>query len=415
MSNYIDTNEDPIEEGLHYYGSRIPQALQNLCSEFDNGDGSAADLRALRVYLNRYEGGRVRLGRYRDSIPKTGIWVDENGNFCSEHYSSKPGLETYGFASFDTAQELFRHLWLRIVKNGIPASLMSKRNVNEKIDFDAMFPPGRRMTMDQILDELKPILGGEKLAHPSNNDLLKEETIQRLIEQGLIGKNVRAQVSDKPVILRDLTKGGKIKYYFYCTAIERVRSLYKDLIEKILGTSSSRLGGSIFRTSDYEAWTVTNSQRMAVNSVNFRTGENILITRIQENEMFSAVFVAIVKRSFKRAKNSKVGFEKLIAPVYGDDPLINEMNDLLSDYFFEAASEISTTVFLDKDLDSKPVVENSRGLLVKYLLKNGSEELKSRIMDNSALEKYINLATKHEDLDGLTKRLINVSKALRYV
>jgi hypothetical protein len=119
-----DFDEIVLDEGRLAYrnSSNMPQNVKDLCSDFEDELESALDLRMLGVYLNRWESGRVRLARGGESMPKTGIWVDENGNYCSEHYSSKPGLETYGFASFDTPQELFRHIWLRIVKNGIPAS-----------------------------------------------------------------------------------------------------------------------------------------------------------------------------------------------------------------------------------------------------------------------------------------------------
>lgn len=410
-----NSEENQIEERLNYYVSKIPKNLQDLCSDFERNGDSAADLRALGIFLNTYTEGRVRLGRRKESMPKTGIWIDENGNYCCEHYSSKPGLEKYGFASFDTPQELFRHIWLRVVKNGIPASLMSKRNVNEKINFDEMFPPGRELTMDQILAELKPILGGEKLAHPSDDDLKKEKTIQRLVELGLIGKKP-GYSSENVRVVRDLTKGGKIKYYFYCSALQRVSGLYKDVIAEVAGHSSTNLLGTIFTNTDYESWTVTNTQRMPVNSVNFRTGESILVCRLQENEMFSAVFVAIIKRTFKRAKG-KNPTEKLVHPGWRakNVEMIEELNNLLSDYFFEAASEIDPTVFVDKDLDNSSVAENAKALLIKYLLNNGSMELKQSITSNSNLTKYVELTTKHEDLDALTKRLINVSKSLKYI
>jgi hypothetical protein len=280
-----------------------------------------------------------------------------------------------------------------------------------------MFPPGRGMTMNQILEELKPMLGGEKLAHPSDADLRQEKTIQKLIELGLIGKKTGYSSSDLSIqVVRDITKGGKIKYYFYCSALKRVKELYSDIIAKVAGYSSSDLLGTMFQSSDYEAWTVTNSQRMPINSVNFRTGENILICRLQENEMFSAVFVAIIKRTFKRAKG-KTPTEKLVHPGWRskNPEMIEELNNLLSDYFFSAAEEIDPTVFIDKDLDKSSVLENAQALLIKFLLKNGSMELKQAITGNSSLTKYVELTTKHEDLDALTKRLINVSKSLKYI
>jgi hypothetical protein len=415
--NQNDNFEDlSLEEGYVNKGS-LPGPLRDLAYDFEDGDQSAADLRALDIRLDRYTDGRIRLARRKESMPKTGIWVNEDGNYCSEHYSSKPGLEKYGFASFDTPQELFRHIWLRVVKNGIPASLMSKRNVNEKIDFDEMFPPGRRLSMDQILAELKPMLGGEKLAHPSNEDLLGENTIERLVDLGIIGKSEKYSSVKKVQVLRDISKGGKIKYYFYCSAMDRIRNLYGDLIIDITGQDKSNfLGQIVVGTSDYESWTVTNTQRLPVNSVNFRTGESILVCRLQENEMFSAIFVAIIKRTFKRARGKSVD-EKIIHPGWRvrKPEVIEELNNLLSDYFFSAASEIDPTVFIEKELETTAVKENAKALLIKYLLKNGSIELKGLISDNPSLKKYVDLTTKHEDLDGLTKRLINVSKSLRYV
>ena len=411
--NNNDNFEDlSLEEG-YVDKSSIKGPTKDLAYDFEDNGQSAADLRTLGVRLDRYTGGRIRLARRGESMPKTGIWVNDDGNYCSEHYSSKPGLETYGFASFDTSQELFRHIWLRVVKNGIPASLMSKRNVNEKIDFDEMFPPGRQLTMPEILAELKPILGGEKLAHPSNGDLLKENTIERLCDLGLIGK--KDYSTKDPVVVRDLSKGGKVKYYFYCSAIKRIKDLYGDLILDIVGGSSNCMG-QIVNSSDYEAWTVTNTQRLPINSVNFRTGESILVCRLQENEMFSAIFVAIIKRSFKRAKGKEMS-EKLVHPSWRgtNKEVINELNDLLSDYFYSAASEIDPTVFIEKEFETTAVKENAKALLVKYLLKNGSMELKGMISDNDSIKKYVELTTKHEDLDGLTKRLINVSKSLRYI
>lgn len=418
--NFI--NNEPLEEArLYYQGvSSMPQVIKDLCSDFENEEGSAFDLRALNIFLNSWDRGRVRLARKGESMPKTGIWVNEEGKYCSEHYSSKPGLETYGFASFDTPQELFRHIWLRVVKNGIPASLMSKRNVNEKIDFDTMFPPGRGLTMPEILDELKPMLGGEKLAHPSNEDLLQLSTIQRLISLGLIGKKSIYKSGEEPTVVRDLTKGGKIKYYFYCTAIQDVMRIYKDVISEIAGVGNSSLLGRIFNTfQDYEAWTVTNTQRMPINSVNFRTGENILVCRLQEVEMFSAVFVAIIKRTFKRAKGKKVD-EKLISPSWRLEnteagEIINELNDLLSDYFYEAASQIDPVVFVENSIKNEIVYDNARALLIKYLLEKGSLGLKKQITTNPKLQEYVELTTKHPDLDELTKKLIRVSKALRFM
>jgi hypothetical protein len=393
---------------------------KEMANDFQNGNyPSAIDLRqGLGVYIDRVVGSRkLRLSRGRISMPKTAIWIDDDGKYCSEHYSSKPGLEVYGGKKFETPQELFRHLWLRIVKNGIPASLMSKRDVEEKVDFDETFPAGQRVSMEEVLQRLKPVLGGEKLAHPTNTDLLKEETIGRLMEMELVGKKEKYG-GKETILVRDISKGGKVKYYFYCPAADRVKELYGDLILKMLEQTKNNYLGTMINSNSYETWTVTNTTRLPLNSVNFRTGENILNCRLQDNEMFSAIFLAIIKRTFKRAKG-KTPDEKLIEAGWRstaeEKEMITELNGHLSDYFFNAASEADQTVFIDREMLGSQIHTNAKALLVKYLLKVGSLKLKSAITGNNELEAYVDLATKHEDIDTLTRKLIKVSKALKYV
>jgi len=389
---------------------------RELVDSFESDLPSARDLRkGLHVSVQRLDGQKIRLHIAGSSMPKTAIWVNEDGNFCSEHYSSKPGLETYGFASFDTPQELFRHIWLRIVKNGIPASLISKRDVNEKVDFDKMYPAGEELNLDEIRERLKPMMGGDQLAHPSNDELLRLATMQRLIELDFIGKVSRYSSGKEISLVRDISKGGKVKYYFYLRALERAKELYGDLIKDLVGGDAH---GQMINKTDYETWTVTNTQRMPINSVNFRTGENTLRCRLEDVEMFNAIFIAIAKRTFKRAKGRSIN-EKLVIPGWRasaeDKKTMEELNDLLANYFHDAAAEVSQTVFFDKEHDTTAVHENAKAILIKYLLKEGSMDIKSMITGNDKMSQYVDMATKIEDIDGLTKRLINVSKALRYV
>ena len=389
---------------------------RELIDSFDGNLPSARDLkRGLHVTVQRLAGQKIRLESRGSSMPKTAMWVNDEGNYCSEHYSSKPGLEVYGFASFDTPQELFRHIWLRIVKNGIPASLISKRDVNEKVDFDKMYPAGEELTLDEIRERLKPMMGGDQLAHPNNNELLRLATMQRLIELDFIGKTDRYSDLKGINLVRDISKGGKVKYYFYLRALERARELYGDLIKDLVGGDAY---GQMINKTDYETWTVTNTQRMPINSVNFRTGENTLRCRLEDIEMFNAIFIAIAKRTFKRAKGKSIN-EKLVIPGWRasaeDKETMEELNDLLANYFHDAAAEVSQTVFFDKEHDSTAVHENSKAILIKYLLKEGSMPVKSLITGNDKMSKYVDMATKIEDIDGLTKRLINVSRALRYI
>lgn len=389
---------------------------RELVDSFESDLPSARDLRkGLHVSVQRLDGQKIRLHIAGSSMPKTAIWVNQDGNFCSEHYSSKPGLETYGFASFDTPQELFRHIWLRIVKNGIPASLISKRDVNEKVDFDKMYPAGEELSLDEIRERLKPMMGGDQLAHPSNAELLKLATMQRLIELDFIGKVSRYSSGQEISLVRDISKGGKVKYYFYLRALERAKDLYGGLIKDLVGGDAH---GQMINKTDYETWTVTNTQRMPINSVNFRTGENTLRCRLEDVEMFNAIFIAIAKRTFKRAKGRTLN-EKLVIPGWRasaeDKETMEELNDLLANYFHDAAAEVSQTVFFDKEHDTTAVHENAKAILIKYLLKEGSMAIKSLITGNDKMSQYVDMATKIEDIDGLTKRLINVSRALRYV
>jgi hypothetical protein len=390
---------------------------RELIDAFDgNNLPSARDLRrGLDVSVQRLDDQKIRLEIKGSSMPKTAMWVNEDGSYCSEHYSSKPGLEVYGFASFDTPQELFRHIWLRIVKNGIPASLISKRDVNEKVDFDKMYPAGEELTLDQIRERLKPMMGGDQLAHPTNDELLRLPTMQRLIELDFVGKVSRYSSRESVSLVRDISKGGKVKYYFYLRALERAKELYGDLIRDLVGGDAY---GQMIQKTDYETWTVTNTQRMQINSVNFRTGENTLKCRLEDIEMFNAIFIAIAKRTFKRARGKSLS-EKLVIPGWRasaeDKQTMEELNDLLANYFHDAAAEVSQTVFFDKEHDATAVHENAKAILIKYLLKEGSMSVKSLITGNDRMSKYVDMATKIEDIDGLTKRLINVSRALRYV
>jgi hypothetical protein len=389
---------------------------RELIDSFDSNLPSARDLkRGLNVTVQRIDDQKIRLEIRGSSMPKTSMFVDDDGNYCCEHYSSKPGLETYGFASFDTPQELFRHIWLRIVKNGIPASLISKRDVNEKVDFDEMYPAGEELTLDQIRERLKPMMGGDQLAHPNNDELLQLATMQRLVELDFVGKSERYSSSGRVSLVRDISKGGKVKYYFYLRALERAKQLYGDLIKDLVGGDTH---GQMITKTDYETWTVTNTQRMPINSVNFRTGENTLRCRLEDVEMFNAIFIAIAKRTFKRAKGKSLD-EKLVIPGWRasaeDKETMEELNSLLANYFHDASADVSQTVFFDKEHDTTAVHENAKAILIKYLLKEGSMSIKSLISGNDKMNQYVDMATKIEDIDGLTKRLINVSKALRYV
>lgn len=398
------------------WSSPTPYTVDILDSFVNSDEGR--DLRAIGVSDNP-ERNRVRLERRNrgESMPRTGVFKDQqDGKYHIEHYSSKPGLEVYGQKSFDTPEELFRYLWIRIAKNIIPASLMSRREVEKKINFDELFPIGSRVSQQEFLEALRPILGGEELDHPSNDDLLRTDTIKKLLDLSLIGKKDRySSEKSSNIIVKDISQNARIKYKFYCNAAQTIRILYSDLVMEILGDTvfTDCLGSMRSSYVDYETWTVTNTNRLPLNSVNYRTGENTLRCHVQDNDMMAAVFLSIIKRTFKRAKG-KTAFENLIwNPNY---PIVAELNGLLSDYFFEAASTLEPSVFVEGDLQKHPqIIKNGRALLVKYLLKNGSITLKGEITNKSELKALVDFSTRHEDIDVMTKRLIKASKALIYV
>lgn len=418
----------------------MPSVLNNF-DEFTNeerywGDPTERTANVLRGFENTPEGrdlyalgvrpiperNQVKFERRArgQSMPRTGIW-EHDGKFHIAHYSSKPGLEVYGEKSFDTIGEAFRHLWLRIAKNIIPASLMSRREVEKRVNFDQLFPIGSGYSQQEFLDTMRPIMGGEELVNPSNDELLNTDTIQKLLELAVIGKKSQySSNSNRIEIVRDITKNYKIKYYFYCHAAQTVAKMYNELLVKIL----SPLGPRFFETcygvltrknEDFEKWTVTNTNRIPLNAVNFRTGENILKCHVQSYEMTSAVFLAIIKRTFSRAKGNNLN-EKLIWQTGSKNELIKELNDLLSQYFFESASELAPSVFVEKEfIDHPQILENAHALLIKFLLKEGSMEIKGLISTNPDLDELVKYSTSYEDIDQLTRKLIKASKLLKYI
>lgn len=404
-----------IEEG-EYWGTPGPET-QELDDAFNDTD-AGRDLYALGVRKIR-EGSRIKYERrgQNQSMPRTAAYKKSDGKFHIEHYSSKPGLEVYGEKDFDTAEELYRHLWMRLAKNLIPASLISKREAEKRINLEELFPIGHRVSQDEFFTRIKPLIGGEELEHASNQDLVQTETVQKLLSLGLIGKTDRYSASaTNPIVVKDLSKNEVIKYKFYCNAAQTVRNMYADLISKLIGHSTfiGCAGSLSSKHVDFEPWTVTNTNRLPLNAVNYRSGENTLKCNVQDNDMMAAVFLSIIKRTFKRSKSSSVSGERMIAG-YGNT-LIEEINILMSDYFFQAATDLDPSVFFEKEYHGdEQILQNGKALLVKYFLKNGSLELKAKISENPDLKDLVTFATSHEDIDQLTKKLIQVSKLLKFI
>jgi len=408
--SYVLSYENHILEGSRYYGTPTERTKEVL-DAFGHTD-AGRDLYALGVRdVPEFEKVRFERRAYGQSMPRTFVYKD-GGKFHIEHYK---GQEVYGEKSFDTIEELFRHLWMRLAKNIIPASLISKREAEKRIDLETMFPIGSKVSQEVFLDRLKPIIGGDELAHPSNKDLVETDTVERLLDLSLIGKIEKYSSGKEIKVVTDISKNAIVKYRFYSTAAETTRNVYASLVEEILGGSLFRscVGTLNSRYSDYETWTVTNTNRIPLNSVNFRTGENTLKCHVQSNEMMSAVFFSIIKRTFRRAKGKNIS-QKMIW--HGNDPLVNEVNDLLADYFFEASAGLEPSVFIERDLQSHPeIVKNAKALLIKYLLKNGSTDLKGKIAANPRLEDLVEFSTSQEDIDDLSRRLIKAAKLLQFI
>ena len=53
--------------------------------------------------------------------------------------------------------------------------------------------------------------------------------------------------------------------------------------------------------------------------------------------------------------------------------------------------------------------------MIKFLLRNGSTLIKGAIGENDDLQELVDITTREEGVDDLTRRLIKVSRALKYV
>jgi hypothetical protein len=266
------------------------------------------------------------------------------------------------------------------------------------------------------MGRMKETIGGHELSDLDVTAIEALPTIQNLSDLGLVGKGSR---SDRTVI----NKVDQIspKYRFYSRATQRVGEIYGETLAKIIGVRKNELAGNLF-TGSYEVWRVNNSNRMPLNGINFRTGDNSVKCNIQDNEIFGSVFIAIFKRTFKRAKTNKYEKEKLLIPSYAvrtkgaeKIAITEELNSLLCEYFTEASETLEASVFIDPGEENTQIHDNALALLLKFLLKKGSMDLKGAIAENDELQDLVELTTRYEDMDDLTKRLINVSRALRYV
>ena len=415
LDQYINENGEVhvVDEARNewYQLNSYTEAMYNAFNNTQQG----RDLQAIGVEV--FSRGRRALVLKRRGGPMADveIWENEEGEFCYEYLSSKAGVERYNLTKLDTAEKCLRALLLRIIRNNIPAAIIPKKDI-PNIKFGELVPVGAELTMTEIMARMKETIGGHELSDLDVTAIEALPTMQNLAELGLIGKGTR---SDRGII----SKVDQIspKYRFYSRATQRVGEIYGDVIAKILGVKKNELSGNLFGSS-YEVWRVNNSNRMPINGVNFRTGDNSVKCNIQENEIFGSVFIAIFKRTFKRVKANKYEKEKLLIPSYtirGKGSAVVEMTEelnlLLGEYFTEASETLAPSIFIDPGEENSQIHDNALALLLKFLLKKGSMDLKGTIADSEELQDLVDLTTRYEDMDDLTKRLINVSRALRYV
>lgn len=269
---------------------------------------------------------------------------------------------------------------------------------------------------------MKRVIGGEELTNLDANAVQNLPIIRNLEDMGMVGR----RVDNKETIIKKVDIISP-KYKFYSRAAFRVGEIYGKTIAGILKLNyddlrrSSKGKGLLFDDGQ-EIWRVNNSNRLPLNSINYRTGDNSVKCNIQDEEVFGSVFVSIFVRTFKRAKG-RYENEKLINPgAYiikneGEETvdIATELNGLLSDYFTEAAARLEPTIFINPEYDNnKGILNNANALLIKYLMKNGSYGLKNRIIKNRELDDLVNITTRHEDIDDLTRKLIRAARVLRF-
>lgn len=406
-----NSSEFELDEGRKWYS--LNDSTKEMYDSFRNSI-EGGDLKSIGVDVYEIRYREVVLERRTGPMAKVAIFKNEQGEYCYEYLSSKLGVERYNLSKFNTPEECLRALLLRIIRNNIPAAIIPKKDI-PKLNFEELVPIGSKMDMPEILSRMKEVIGGHELSDLDVDAVVALPTIQNLNDMGIVGKGDK---NDRTII----NKVDQIspKYRFYSRATKRVGELYGELVARIVGVSQSSLAGTMYGSS-YEVWRVNNSNRMPLNSVNFRTGDNSVKCNIQDNEIFGSVFIAIFKRTFKRAKG-RYEKEHLITPTYSirsnvqeKIETINELNRLLSDYFTEAAETLSASVFIDPGQEGSAIHKNAKALLIKYLLKNGSVRLKGIIGENDDLQELVNITTRGEDIDELTKKLIKVSRALRFI
>ena len=405
---------DEMAKRRQWYG--ITEATRELTDAFNNSE-QGRDLQAIGVKMEARDKETILLTRSGGPMADVELYKNDEGEFCYEYLSSKAGVERYALHKFETPEACLRSLLLRIIRNNIPAAIIPKKDI-PNINFTELVPVGSALTMQDILSRMKETIAADELIDPDANAVEALPTIRNLENMGIVGKTLTGTTRGDVIKKVDVIAP---KYKFYSRAASRVGEIYGEMIAQILGVRYTDLGGTIKEST--EVWRVNNTNRLPLNGINFRTGDNSVRCNIQDNEIFGSVFIAIFKRTFKRAKG-KYEKEHLIRGGYSfltstrgtnAEEILKELNTLLSDYFTEAAEKLEPTVFIDPGMEGSQVHENAKALLIKYLLKKGSMDLKRTIGENDALSDLVDMTTRQEDMDDLTRKLIDVSRALRFV
>ena len=379
------------------------------------------DLSAIGVYIEERTPQVLICKRRGGPMATVELFKDEDGKYCYEYTSTKEGVERYNLSKFDSPHACLRGFFLRIIRNNIPAAIIPKKDI-PNLNFNELVPVGAGLPFTEILARMKRVIGGEELTNLDANAVQKLPIIKNLEDMGMVGR----RVDNKETIIKKVDIISP-KYKFYSRAAFRVGEIYGKTIAGILKLQyddlrrSSKGKGLLFDDGQ-EIWRVNNSNRIPLNSINYRTGDNSLKCNIQDEEVFGSVFVSIFVRTFKRAKG-RYENEKLINPEAhmikseGEETqrIATELNGLLSDYLTEAAARLEPTIFISPEFDkNQAIVNNANALLIKYLMKNGTFELKNRIIKNRELDDLVNITTRHEDIDDLTRKLIRAARVLRF-
>ena len=272
-------NPESIDEMARrgqYHGSN--ESTRELIDSFNNS-AQGMDLKAIGVQIEAIDSRTILLTRRGGPMSDVELYKNEAGEFCYEYLSSKEGVERYALHKFETPDSCLRSLLLRIIRNNIPAAIIPKKDI-PNINFSELVPVGGALSMQDILLRMKQTIGADELIDPDADAVEALPTIRNLENMGIVGKTTSGRSVD---IIKKVDIISP-KYKFYSRAASRVGEIYGEMISQILDVNYSEIGGTIKDRS--EVWRVNNTNRLPLNSINFRTGDNSVRCNIQDNEIF---------------------------------------------------------------------------------------------------------------------------------